>query len=69
MGLDHDGQHVCASAMALTPMPTAGLMSGFALDYAAYGRKYDGPYWACLAGLELLRTMNDLGIQDKAPVS
>ena len=43
------------------------VMTGSHLDSQPTGGKFDGPY-GVLAGLEVIRTLNDLGIETHAPV-
>ena len=65
-GRRHHGQHVRHAGGARTPRALPVYM-GVAPRYAADGGKYDGVL-GVLGALEVVRTMNDLGIKTKHPI-
>ena len=66
MGLDTDGQHVCAALEGTDP-DALPVYVGSHLDTQPTGGKYDGVL-GVLGGLEILRSLNDLGVKTKHPI-
>ena len=60
-----DRQHLRAPARPRPSLPP--VMTGSHLDTQPTGGKFDGAY-GVMAGLELVRTLNDLGYETEAPI-
>jgi N-carbamoyl-L-amino-acid hydrolase len=63
--IDKSATASCAAPAATTALPP--IMTGSHIDTQPTGGKFDGNY-GVLAGLEVVRTLNDHGIETEAPI-